>query len=248
MPERLALVSGAASGIGRAIAIRLARDPTIGHVLVADLPSASGTSTVDAITAAGGRATLLPLDVRDVPGLRATVDDATEHQGVDILVNAAGVNRPVSALDVEPDDFDLVLGTNLRGSFFLTQACAHQMIASRWGRVVNVASVLGLVGYPRRVSYGASKGGMVMVTKMLAIEWAALGVTVNAVAPGVIETAMTADFLKDPEYRRTVVDQTPNERIGTPEDVAELTAFLVTDAAVHVTGQVIAVDGGYATR
>jgi len=151
-------------------------------------------------------------------------------------------------LDVDEQEWDRVLGVNLKGTFFVTQACARGMLDRHWGRVINVASVLGQFGFRRRAAYGASKGGLINLTRVLAVEWAEHGVTVNAIAPGVTDTPMVASYMRDPSYLEVLLAATPDRRVGQPEDVAAAVSFFASDEAQHTTGQILAVDGGFGAQ
>lgn len=243
--RRTALVTGAGSGIGAAVTRRLAADGL--RVIAADLPS--GQQALAEISAESEHVIAEKLDVRDVSAIRQLAASLGERgTAVDVLVNSAGVNRPELALDLTEEDWDLVVSTNLRGTFFCCQTFGRGMIERGWGRIINLSSNLGLVGLPRRAAYGASKGGVINLTRDLAIEWAPHAVTVNSVAPGLIQTPMTDKFLEDPEYRRTVIEGTPNQRIGQPADVAGAVSYLSSDDAVHITGHTLVIDGGYSAR
>jgi 3-oxoacyl-[acyl-carrier protein] reductase len=235
-------VTGASRGIGRAIAGRLAAEGAA--VVLGARDEGRLAEAVSDIAAAGGRAESLTLDVGD----RASVEAAMAHVlgahgRIDGLVNNAGVTRDNLLLRMKDEDWQEVLATNLTGVFLCTQAALKPMVRQRRGRIVNVTSVVGLVGNAGQANYAASKAGVVGFTKSVAREVASRGITVNAVAPGFIETDMTAGMTD--KAREAVTAAIPMGRVGSPEDVAGTTVFLLSAAAAYVTGQVLGVDGGF---
>ncbi len=239
---KAAIVTGASRGIGRAIALRLAAQ---GARVVVNYAAndAAAQETVKAIADAGGQAMAAQADVRDaeqVKRLVARCQDAFD--GLHILVNNAGVLRDCPAMMMKEAVWDEVVDINLKGAFLCAKAAIRPMMKQRWGRIVNISSDAGLMGDAQRANYSAAKAGVVGLTKALARELAASGVTVNAIAPGVIETDLIADL---PESRReAMLRLIPQGRFGQPEDVAGLAAFLCGDDAAYITGQVFCVDGG----
>ncbi len=239
---RVAIVTGGGRGIGRAIATALAG---AGAVVVINYRgnSAAAEETVAAITAAGGSARAAQADVglaADVERLFKSTLDA--HGRVDILVNNAGITRDTLLLRMKEDDFDQVIATNLRGVFLCTKAAFRPMSKQRGGRIINISSVIGLIGNAGQANYAAAKAGIIGFTKSTAREMAPRNITVNAIAPGFIETEMT-EVLGE-ETRKAILESIPLGRLGQPEEVAALACFLASDAAAYITGQTFAIDGG----
>ena len=238
---RTALVTGAAGGIGLAVVRALESAGAL--VTATDLPGA-GLEALSGDPGAPPGRRVAPLDVADPAEVAEVVDRAVEDRGrLDILVNAAGISSGEPALHATVEEWERVQSVNLRGTFLACRQSARAMVATGSGSIVNVASELALVGDTNHAAYIASKAGVVGLTRALAVEWGPRGVRVNAVAPGLTATAMTADLA--PEVREEYRGLTPNRRIGLPEDIAGPILFLASDLSRHVVGQVLAVDGGF---
>ena len=240
--EKTAVVTGGSRGLGRAICLELARGGA-NVVLCYAGNEAAANETVSACGALGAKAMALRCDVSCEADVKALMDTALKTFGrIDILVNNAGITRDNLLVLMKPEDFDAVIAANLRGTFLCMKAVARQMVKQRYGRIVNLSSVVGLRGNAGQVNYAASKAGVIGMTKSLAKELASRGVTVNAVAPGFIATDMTA-AMTDAAKEATLA-AIPMSRLGAPEDVARAVAFLASDEAAYITGQVLQVDGG----
>ncbi len=240
---KVAVVTGASRGIGRAIAGALAERGA--RVVCTATRDGGCAATVDEIRAAGGEAHGYALEVSSLEAVDGFAKAVTDDVGpVSVLVNNAGITRDGLFLRMAAEDFDAVLAVNLRGAFATCRAFARGMAKARHGRIVNVGSVVGLTGNAGQVNYAAAKAGLIGMSKSLARELAGRGVTVNVVAPGFIETDMTAGLPED--VRTEAVKNIPLARFGTPSDVAGTVSFLCSDAAAYLTGQVLVVDGGMA--
>lgn len=239
---KTALVTGGSRGIGRAIATALASHGA--SVMVNYVRNASAAEeTVSALRALGVRAEAVQGDVAAPEEAVRIVQAAVEAFGrLDILVNNAGVTHDDLVLRLDQDDWDLVLNTNLRGAFFCTKTALRGMIRQRWGRIINVTSVAGLVGNAGQANYSAAKAGIIGFTKAVAKEVANRNITVNAIAPGFVETEMTRDLTE--QQREAILRQIPAGRSGRPEDVAPAAVFLASEEAAYVNGHVLTVDGG----
>jgi len=241
---RVALVTGASRGIGRAIAEHLAGT---GHRVVVNYHSSpdAADEVVAAVAAGGGEAMALGADVGDADAVAAMFKQVQDTWGpIEVLVNNAGITRDNLLLRMSPDDWDAVLTTNLRSAYLCTRTALRGMLKARWGRIVSVTSVSGISGNPGQANYAAAKAGLIGLTKSVAREVGSRGITANAVAPGFIETDMTAGLSDD--VRDSVAGSIALGRFGTAREIASAVGYLASDAASYITGQVIVVDGGLA--
>ncbi len=238
---RVAIVTGAAQGIGRAIAESLAQAGA--DIAVADLDPSRSVETVSAIENQGRKALSLKVNVADANDTKAMVEQVLKAWGkVDILVNNAGITRDGLLLRMKEEDWNLVLQVNLNGTFNCTKAVLQSMTKQRYGRIVNIASIVGVIGNAGQANYSASKAAVIGFTKTVGREYASRNVTVNAVAPGFIDTAMTQGLPAD--VKESLLKQIPLGRLGTAADIAAAVRFLVSDEAAYITGHVLHVNGG----
>lgn len=241
---QVALVTGAGragKGIGRAIALRLAAEGA--KIAIADLVPEAADAVAKEVADMGGEALAVYGSVSSPEDVEKMVQATVDRFGkIDILINNAGITRDNLLVRMSEQEWDVVLDTNLKGVFNCTKAVAKLMMRERKGKIVNMASVMGIVGNAGQANYSASKGGVIALTKTTAKELGSRGINVNAVAPGFIQTVMTEEMPED--AKANIANGIPLKRLGTPEDVAEVVAFLCTQASSYITGQVIAVDGG----
>jgi 3-oxoacyl-[acyl-carrier protein] reductase len=238
MDSRVALVTGGASGIGAAIAKKFSSEGA--DVCLCDIDSDTGRKTCQDI---GERAHFYDMDIGDEDVVHATIEKIVQdYSKIDILVNNAGITSDKLLLRMTKEDWERVITTNLTGTFLVTRGVIKHMVKQRYGRIVNIASVIGLIGNAGQANYAASKAGIIGFTKSCAKELAARNITVNAIAPGFIETRMTA-VLPD-EVKENYLKLIPMKRFGNPDDVADLALFLSTHQSSYITGQIICLDGG----
>lgn len=239
---KTALVTGASRGIGRAIALRLAEDGANVAVIYAGSAD-KAKAVVNEITALGVNAKAYRCNVADSAAVNETVKAVTNDLGkIDILVNNAGITRDGLMLRMKDENFDAVLDTNLKGAFNMIRACYSGFIRKKSGRIINISSVSGIMGNAGQANYSASKAGVIGLTKSVARELASRGITCNAVAPGFIQTDMTENLGDN----NPLLNSIPLGRMGKPEDIAAAVAFLASDSAAYITGEVLKVDGGLA--
>lgn len=237
---KVAVITGASRGIGRQTALTLAR---AGAAVVLTSRGDAAQAVAAEVTAAGGQALALAADVADSAAVQRVIETTTERFGrLDVLVNNAGITRDQLLLRMKRDDWDAVVATNLTGTFLCTQAVLKTMLRQRSGRIISISSVVGQSGNPGQTNYAATKAGIIGFSKALAREVASRSITVNVVAPGLIDTDMTRDISSDAQANW--VSAIPLGRLGTPDDVAAAVCFLASDAAGYITGQVLAVNGG----
>jgi 3-oxoacyl-[acyl-carrier protein] reductase len=245
MANRIAFITGASRGIGRACAIALSAGGAKVVVAARQLDKLGEVATE--IRAAGGEAFVVSIDLASQDSIKEAFSKASKEFGrIDILINNAGLTRDGLAMRMKRDDWDAVLQTNLSGSFFCIQQVMPPMVRERWGRIVNISSVVGESGNAGQANYAASKAGLIGLTKSLAQELASRNITVNAVAPGFVETDMTAS-LSD-ELKTKITESVPLKRIGKPADIAAAVRFLSSDDASYITGHVLDVNGGMFMR
>lgn len=241
LKDKVALVTGGAQGIGRTIGEELTRAGA--HVVLGDVNLEGAQATAEAINNNGGSASAVKLDVSNAAEVKQVFDFILkDKKPVDIVVNNAGITRDGLMIRMKESDWDLVLDINLKGSFLCSQQAAKQMMKQKSGAIVNIASIVGVMGNFGQANYSASKAGVIGLTKTLAREVASRGIRVNAVAPGFIDTEMTR--VLDETVRQKLIEQIPLARLGLPEDVARCVAFLVSDQSSYITGQVINLNGG----
>ena len=241
LQNKVALVTGGAQGIGKTISEVLVRNGA--HVVLGDVNLEGAQATAEAINNSGGSASAVKIDVSNPAEVKQVFDSIMkDKKPVDILINNAGITRDGLMIRMKEVDWDIVLNINLKGSFLCSQQAAKQMMKQKSGAIVNIASIVGVMGNFGQANYSASKAGVIGLTKTLAREVASRGIRVNAVAPGFIDTEMTR--VLDESVRQSLIEQIPMAKLGLPEDVARCVAFLVSDKSSYITGQVINVNGG----
>lgn len=242
LTERVAIVTGGGRGIGRAIALKLAEAGAT--VIINDVGDSEPAEGVAEEIRKMGRESLVVLaDVSQSTEVASLVSNTVEKYGkIDILVNNAGITRDQLIVRMSDDDWDKVLGINLKGVFVCSKAVLRPMMKQRWGRIISISSIVGLIGNPGQANYASAKAGIIGLTRTIAKEVASRGITANAIAPGFIDTPMTQQLPE--ERKQELMNQVPLGFLGTPRDVAEVVAFLASEEARYITGQVVTVDGG----
>jgi NAD(P)-dependent dehydrogenase (short-subunit alcohol dehydrogenase family) len=244
--NKTVMVTGGSKGIGKDIALSFAKLGA--HVIIIGRGAAALEHTLGELKEAGsGNHKAVSADVNDIKRVRAIVEEAVRDYGtVDILVNNAGVNIPKPAIEVTEEDWDTVLDTNLKSVFFYSQSVGKHLIErGKKGRIINIASQMSFVGYIKRAAYCSSKGGVVQMTKALAVEWAKYGINVNAVAPTFVETEFTADMFEDENFKKDVESRILLGKLPKPKDISGAVLYLASDLSDFVTGETIKVDGGW---
>jgi 3-oxoacyl-[acyl-carrier protein] reductase len=241
LENQIAVVTGAGRGIGRAIALKFANDGA--GVVCVSRTQENSEKVANEIAALGKKAWAFAVDVADSAAVGAAAGKILADCGkVDILVNNAGVTRDGLVMRMSDEDWDMVLNTNLKGAFFFTKAFSRAFAKQRSGRIINISSVIGLIGNPGQSNYAASKAGLIGFTQSVAREFASRGITANCIAPGFIETDMTSELNED--LKANILKQIPMGKFGSPDDIANAALFLASASASYVTGQVLTVDGG----
>lgn len=241
LKDRVSLITGAARGIGREIALLFAKEGS--DIIVCDVDAEAAKNTQKEIESLGRRALGLKVDVTNLGEVEQALNLILDKfSKIDILVNNAGITKDNLILRMSEQDWDGVLSVNLKGAFNCIKVVSRNMVKNRYGRIINMASIIGIIGNPGQVNYAASKGGLIALTKSLAKELASRNINVNAVAPGFIDTPMTAKLPQD--YKNKMLETIPLGRFGNPQDVAKVCLFLASPESDYITGQVIVVDGG----
>ncbi|MGE4584552.1 MAG: SDR family NAD(P)-dependent oxidoreductase [Sphaerochaeta sp.] len=244
LQDKVVVVTGSSKGIGQGLAKIIAQEGAIVALAARDLAALETVQTE--IEQAGGRAHRFALDLRRVDSIRSCFADIEEQLGpIDVLVNNAGMGNPIPAEQITEEDWDWMMDLNLKGTFFCCQEAGKRMLERNKGRIVNISSQASVVAIPHEAVYCASKGGLNMLTKTLAVEWSGRGVTVNAVGPTFVYTPGTAERLDDPQFLNQVLQKIPRGRVATIEDVASAVMYLASDHADMVTGTLLLVDGGW---
>ena len=247
LKNKVAIVTGAGSGIGRSIALTFAREGA--KVVVADLNEKGGLETVDLVKKEKEEAIFVKVDVSQAENIDQMVEVCLKEFGqVDILVNNAGIVKMSPLHETTEEDWDKILGVNLKSVFLSSKKVLPIMLSQGKGKIINVASIAGLVGFSNLGAYCASKGGIIALTREMALEYAPQKINVNCIAPGVIKTAMTKEMLADETTRKSLESSTPYPRLGEPEDIAQAAVYLASDESDFVNGEILVVDGGWIAK
>jgi len=247
LKDKIAVITGSGSGIGRAIALAFSREGA--KTIIADWSKESGEETVEQIKKQGGEAVFVKTDVSKSSDIDKMVKTCLDNFGrVDILVNNAGIYRTYDLHEMSEEDWDKIIDINLKGVFLGSKKVIPGMIEQGKGKIINTASIAGLVGFAQSGAYCASKGGIIALTKEMALEYAPKKINVNCIAPGVIKTAMTKKMIADPATKKSLEGNTPYPRLGEPEDIAQAAVYLASDESDFVNGEVLVVDGGWVAK
>ncbi|MFH0969070.1 MAG: SDR family oxidoreductase [Patescibacteria group bacterium] len=247
LQNKIAIITGAGSGIGRGIALAFIKEGA--RIVVADWSEEGGKKTVEQIKKAGGEAVFVKTDVSKATDIEQMVKTCLDKFGrVDILINNAGIVKFGALHETPEEDWDVVLNVNLKSVFLASKKVIPEMLKQSKGKIVNIASIAGLVGFAQSGAYCASKGGIIALTKEMALEYAPKKINVNCIAPGVIKTAMTKDMIADPAQKQFFESSTPYPRLGEPEDIAMAVVYLASDESDFVNGEVLVVDGGWIAK
>jgi 2-deoxy-D-gluconate 3-dehydrogenase len=241
---RVALVTGASRGLGQGMAVALGSAGA--NVALVARTKSSLEETAQWIEKEGAKAYVLRADISKISEAERVVRETVNHFGqLNILLNSVGTQVRKAALEISEEDWDYLIGVNLKSVYFITQAAAKEMVKTKRGKIINVTSLTSFIGLPNVSIYGASKGGIAALTRQWAIEWAKYNIQVNAIGPGYFKTALTADLFKDEERTKWVLSKIPLGRTGVPEDLAGAAVFLASEASDYITGQILNVDGGW---
>jgi len=247
LENKVAIITGAGSGIGRAITVLFAKEGA--KIVVADWSEEGGKETVEQIRAQNGEAVFIKTDVSKAEDIDKMVKTCLDNFAkVDILVNNAGIYRAYNLHEMSEEDWDKIIDVNLKSVFLCSKKVIPEMINQGKGKIINIASIAGLIGFPQSGAYCASKGGMITLTKEMALEYAPKKINVNCIAPGVIKTAMTKDMLADLQTKEFLQSNTLYPRLGEPEDIAQAAVYLASDESDFVNGEVLVVDGGWIVK
>lgn len=247
LQNKIAIITGAGSGIGRGIALAFIKEGA--KVVVADWSEEGGKGTVDQIEKKHGEAIFIKTDVSKEEDVKQLVEAGLEKFGrVDILVNNAGIYKTYNLHEMTEEDWDKTINVNLKSVFLISKEVIPEMLKQGRGKIVNIASIAGLVGFAQSGAYCASKGGIIALTKEMALEYAPKKINANCICPGVIRTAMTKDMIADPASKQFLESSTPYPRLGEPEDIAQAAVYLASDESDFVTGAVLVVDGGWVVK